>query len=150
MMGLGNGFIIVITWLTLVTVSPYPTDPTDSLFYDSDLNIPEELSDSGDWWLSDSPAPLGGTDDLLTALPPSDEGTLDEQWMDLDQWNGYEESDLDPPLVPSEPVDVASTLKDDLVAMNPPHCTAKPVKRDNPTDINLGIFTDSSFLHNES
>lgn len=148
-MGLRNGFMIVIMWMTLVTVSPYPADSTDSLFSDSDLSIPEDLSDSGDWLISDSPSTLDGTDGLLTALPPSNEETLDEQWMDLHQWNGDEGSDLDPPLVPSEPIGVASTMNEAFVAMDPSDCTANPVKRDGLIDMTLGTFTDSSFVHHE-
>lgn len=41
MMGLGHGFILLAAWVTFVTVSPYPADFTDNLFYNDGFSTSE-------------------------------------------------------------------------------------------------------------
>lgn len=144
MMSLAKGFILVTTWLIFVTVSPYPTDLTDNLFYNADLSTPEASSDTGNWLMTNSPPRLDGTHDVLTALLVPDTEPIGNEMMNGDQSNLYEEPTVDFSGLPSEPVDVASTTNNGFVAMNPAGCSANPGKREMPTDLALGIFTCSN------
>ena len=140
-MGYGNSFILLIIGITFITVSPYPTDLTDNIFYNFDLSTPEPTSDTGDLLLPIAPLDLDGTDDGLTALPLSSIEPVGNQIIDGDQLDFYDESNKDALDGLDEPVDTALAAANDFVAMDPAGCATHPSRRQARSEMALGTST---------
>lgn len=138
-MGFGNAFII--TWATFVTVSPYPADLTDNLFYNGDFSIPEPSSDAGNLLMPVAPPRLDGTDDGLTALPMSGVDPVGDGIMEGNPLSFYGESSKGALDGLDEAVDAALAVTGDSVAVNLAGCVALPSRRRARRDLALGIFT---------
>lgn len=140
-MGLGNAFILLVTWLTFVTVSPFPTDLTDNIFYNADLSTPVTSSDTVDELIPNAPPRLDGTDDGLTVRPLSSMELVGNEMADGDQLSVYAESIMDSLDGLTEPVDTALAAISNSIASNPAGCAVRPSRRRARSDMALGIST---------
>ena len=140
-MGFGNGFILLITWVVFVTVSPYPTDLTEISFDDADFSIPDFSSDDSDWLMPSAEPLPGEADDGLTVAPFSAMDSIGNEMIEGDQWSFYDENNIDIPDDLNEPVNAALALNDDSIAMSPAPCTSYLSRRRVRRDMTLGIFT---------
>lgn len=140
-MGFGYSFILLIIGVTFVTVSPYPTDLTDNIFYNFDLSNPEPPSDTGALLMPIAPPGLGETDDGLTALSLSSIEPFGDQIVDEDLLAFYDESNKDALDGLVEPVAAALAVADDFVAMDLVDCATPPSRRQARSEMALGTST---------
>lgn len=142
MKGLGNGFVMVLTCLILVPVSPHPTDLTDASFYGADLGISGPVGGLVDELIPNSPPPLDTIQDVVAPVAVAEPENLNYEDLDPNAWYDDEGGfDMDSSGASNELVDGALPENGESLMMSPSDCSTSLFKRNMWTDGNLG--TDS-------